>query len=71
MSSSIDKEFGNLYIFGVYNDGYVDLSFSKTQDTIIQHIRKEEAEDIIKRWDSLLSKAEELHQALANRDKEV
>ena len=60
MSSSIDKQYGNLYIFGKYKDGYVDVSWSRSQDTIVSHITEEEATNLINAWNSLLNYSETL-----------
>jgi hypothetical protein len=60
MSSSVDKTYGNLYIFGKYpNADYVDVNWSVSQDTIIERVSESQAKELIGAWDNLLDFAEQ------------
>lgn len=61
MSSPIDKQFGSLYIFGKYDDGFVDVNWGGHQDTVLTHVSEKEADFITKIWDELLEETERLY----------
>jgi len=63
MSSSTDKRFGDLFIFGTYKDGYVDLVFSShSEEFTIQHISSEDAQNLRRVWQE---NRDEMHRLVA------
>lgn len=61
MASSIDKQYGDLYIFGKYPDNYVDLVFSSySEEFTLEHISRESAENFMRVWDAQRDKMHEL-----------
>jgi len=51
MSHSLDKQYGDLFIFGKYEDGFVDLVWSShSGEFTIEHISEEQAEKLMDVW---------------------
>lgn len=51
MSHTLDKRFGDLYIFGEYKDGFVDLVWSShSGEFTIEHITNDQAEKLMHVW---------------------
>lgn len=51
MASSVDKQYGDMFVFGKYDDGRIDLVFrSNLEEFTIQHITNEEAENLMRVW---------------------
>ena len=52
MSHTLDKRYGDLFIFGEYPDGKVDLNWSNNTDEFeIPNIPRERAERMMQVWD--------------------
>lgn len=61
MSSPIDKEFGDMFIWGENKEtGYVDLVWSSHRDEHTFHLIKKDADKLLDIWDNLKNKANEL-----------
>lgn len=66
MSSSIDKKYGDMFIFGKYSDGYVDLVWSSGIDEFtLKHVHHEQATRLMEVWDNQRDYMHEMYEKLA------
>lgn len=71
MSSSIDKEFGDMFIHGIHPDGRVNVILSAHGFELdLGLMQNDTAQKLIIRWNNLKDKAEE-NQEFAWRCKEL